>query len=186
MSDVNENNESVNEVEVEDTETVETNDTEVDKDVAGSEDTESTDVDEDTSDDDEDKDWKAESLKWKAMSRKNESSSKENYKRVQELEAEVEGLKKSSPDVESLKQENLSLLKRIVVSEYNLPESAAGRLVGASEEELRADAEELSKLVGGGQKGMKPVRLHGTSSEIPGEVKVGSREAWRELQKNKK
>lgn len=188
MSDVNENNESVNEVEAVDTEKVETTDAGVDKDVAGSEDTVSTDVDENNSDadeDEEDKDWKAEYLKWKAMSRKNESSSKENYRRVQELETEVEGLKNSAPEVENLKQENLSLLKRIVISEYNLPENAANRLVGASEEELRADAEELSKLVGGVQKGMKPVKLHGSSSEIPGEVKVGSREEWRALQKNK-
>lgn len=190
MSEVNENNDGVVEVEEVDTETVDTVDTDNDKDNSDTVEVvdESVDnnadksVDKDSGDEDE-ADFKALFEKWKGLSRKNENSSKENYKRVQELESEVETLKKGSPDVESLKQDNLNLLKRIVVSEYNLPESAANRLVGASEDELRADAEELSKLVGGSQKGMKPVKIHGTDQQPPGEVKVGSRAEWREQMK---
>lgn len=177
MSD--ENNENVNEVETADTEMVEVAETENNSDDAVSQSTENS-TDEDKSDEEEEVDYKAEAEKWKSLSRKNESSSKENYRRVQELETELKTLKESSTDVNSLREENLNLLKRIVASEYKLPVEASNRLIGSTEEELRKDAESLSALFGSSQKGMKPVKLHGTNGDAPGKVKIGSREEWRE------
>lgn len=172
MSD--ENNENVNEVETTDAEKVEVEETENNSDDTDSQTTEN------STDEDKEVDYKAEAEKWKGLSRKNENSSKENYKRVQELETELKTLKESSTDAESLREENLNLLKRIVVAEYKLPVEASNRLIGSTEEELRKDAESLSALFGSSQKGMKPVKLHGTSGDAPGKVKIGSREEWRE------
>lgn len=181
MSD--ENNENVNEVEAADTETVEVEETENNSDDTDSQTTENSADEDKNSDANEEVDYKAEAEKWKGLSRKNENSSKENYKRVQELEAELNTLKENSTDVDSLREENLNLLKRIVVSEFKLPAEASARLIGSTEEELRKDAESLSALFGSSQKGMKPVKLHGTNADAPGNVKVGSREEWRERNK---
>jgi len=109
--------------------------------------------DHDAGDDDagDDTDWHAEALKWKAQSRKHEGRSKENAdaaKRLKELEdankSETQKLaddKAASDKVAASAQGELLRLR--VAMRKGLTEVQAKRLVGDTEEELEADAEEL-------------------------------------------
>jgi membrane protein involved in colicin uptake len=96
-------------------------------------------------------DWKAEAEKWKALSRKHESQAKTNAeaaKRLKELEdaAKSELQKatdgKASADRQAAEQRAEAMRLRVALRK-GLTETQAKRLVGESEEELEADADEL-------------------------------------------
>jgi hypothetical protein len=96
-------------------------------------------------------DWKAEVEKWKAMSRKNEAEAKSLRPAAQKL-AELEEAQKSELDKATARAEaaekkaletELAALRASVALEKGLTPSQAKRLVGASREDLEADADEL-------------------------------------------
>lgn len=96
-------------------------------------------------------DWPAEVEKWKSLSRKNEEQAKANAEAAKRL-AELEESQKSQQ--EKLADSNRSLEERAKKAELDacrmriairkgLTEAQVKRLVGATEEELEADADEL-------------------------------------------
>lgn len=98
-------------------------------------------------------DWEAEASKWKAMARKHEGEAKRNAAAARRL-AESEEADKS--DTEKLVQRaeqaerratdaELRALRMEVAGERGLTHKMASRLVGATREELEADAVELLK-----------------------------------------
>ena len=99
----------------------------------------------------EEVDYKAEADKWKAMSRKHEGEAKANRdaaKRLQDIEeankTETQKLADqaaASDKVAAAAQGELLRLK--VAMRKGLTETQAKRLIGANEEELEADADEL-------------------------------------------
>jgi len=96
-------------------------------------------------------DYKAEAEKWKALSRKNEAEAKALRPAAQKL-AELEESQKSelekaqaradAAEKKALETE-LSAIRASVALEKGLTPSQAKRLVGATREDLEADADEL-------------------------------------------
>lgn len=109
------------------------------------------DVPDDDKPTDDEPDWSVEGPKWKAMSRKHEAQAKSNAdaaKRLKEIEdankSETQKLadeKAASDKVAASAQGELLRLR--VAMRKGLTEVQAKRLVGDTEEELEADAEEL-------------------------------------------
>jgi hypothetical protein len=98
-----------------------------------------------------DVDWKAEAEKWKALSRKNETEVKALRPAAQKLadleEAQKSELEKAQARAEAAEKKaletELTALRASVALEKGLSPSQAKRLVGASREDLEADADEL-------------------------------------------
>lgn len=98
-----------------------------------------------------DVDWKAEAEKWKALSRKHEQQAKANAdaaRRLKDAEdadkTEVQKLTELAAQHEKAAGESRSELMRLrVAMRKGLTEAQAKRLIGATEEELEADADEL-------------------------------------------
>jgi uncharacterized membrane protein YqiK len=105
-------------------------------------------------------DSEAEVAKWKALSRKHEAQAKANAeaaRRLKELEdadkSEVTKLNERTVAAEKLAAEaQRELLRLRVASRKGLTEAQAKRLVGETEEELEADAEELLESFGAPKK----------------------------------
>jgi hypothetical protein len=73
--------------------------------------------------------------------------SKEQERKQAEL-TDIERMKARADELEAeLKEERQGRLRLQVAAEYNLPEALANRLQGESLEELKADAEQLAKLL---------------------------------------
>lgn len=98
-----------------------------------------------------DRDWQAEATKWKALARKHEKAAKENADAARRL-AEIEQSGKS--EQERLAEGRQAAEERAATAEREaarlrvalrkgLTDVQARRLVGDSEEELEADADEL-------------------------------------------
>jgi len=98
-----------------------------------------------------DKDWQAEATKWKALARKHEKAAKENADAARRL-AEIEQTGKS--EQERLAEARQAAEERATSAEREaarlrvairkgLTDVQARRLVGDTEEELEADADEL-------------------------------------------
>ena len=107
--------------------------------------------DDDTPDDQPDKDWQAEATKWKALARKHEKAAKDNAdaaRRLAEIEAsgktEQERLAEArrTADERAVTAERESARLRVALKK-GLTEAQVRRLVGDTEEELEADADEL-------------------------------------------
>ena len=105
----------------------------------------------DAPDDQPDKDWQAEASKWKALARKHEKAAKDNAdaaKRLAEIEesgkTEQERLAEArrSADERAVTAERESARLRVALKK-GLTEAQVRRLVGDTEEELEADADEL-------------------------------------------
>lgn len=103
------------------------------------------------SDEQPDKDWRAEATKWKALARKHEKAAKDNADAARRL-ADIEQSGKS--EQERLAEARRSVEDRAAAAEREsarlrvalkkgLTEAQARRLVGDSEEDLEADADEL-------------------------------------------
>lgn len=96
-------------------------------------------------------DWKAEAEKWKALSRKHEGTAKSNSEAAKRL-AEIEEAQKTAEqkaadkaaeaDMKAAKAEK-ELARLRVAMRKGLTEAQAKRLMGDSEEDLEADADEL-------------------------------------------
>jgi hypothetical protein len=86
---------------------------------------------------------------------------KAKYADYDEIKAENEDLKAKIAENESATLENL---KQKVVTDLKLPPSLAGRLQGATEEELKADGAKLLKELG-------PREPVGGGGQPPGDVK---------------
>lgn len=99
-----------------------------------------------------DKDWRAEAAKWKAMARKHEAAAKKlaDLEDGQKTEAErmAERVKTAEGQRTQLEQENLRLK---VALDKGLTVKQASRLVGSTQEELEADADELRETFAGKQ-----------------------------------
>ena len=106
---------------------------------------------EDALDDQPDRDWQAEAAKWKALARKHEKAAKDNADATRRL-AEIEESGKS--DQERLGEARRAAEDRATAAEREsarlrvalkkgLTETQARRLVGDSEDDLEADADEL-------------------------------------------
>ena len=89
------------------------------------------------------------------------SREKAKYADYDEIKAENEDLKAKIAENESATLENL---KQKVVTDLKLPPSLAGRLQGATEEELKADGAKLLKELG-------PREPVGGGGQPPGDVK---------------
>jgi hypothetical protein len=76
-----------------------------------------------------------------AYKRRDEEARKAKLSEQQQIAEELAQLK---AERDQIHQENL---RRKVASEYGLPESLIGRLIGSDENALRADAEELAALL---------------------------------------
>lgn len=93
------------------------------------------------------KSLKADRDKWKALARKHEKKAKDNAdkaKKFDELEAKgkTDSEKLTASEERTKKAERESLISRIALRK-GLSETQAKRLVGETEEELEADADEL-------------------------------------------
>ena len=97
------------------------------------------------------KDWAAEAEKWKALARKHESAAKTNSdaaKKLAEIEdqgrSELEKLTARAEQAERERAEATARALRLDVAfEKGLTPAQAKRLVGATREELEADADEI-------------------------------------------
>ena len=96
-------------------------------------------------------DWEKEAEKWKALARKHEGSAKSNATAATRL-AEIEAASKSEQEkaadtartaTERADKAERELLRLRVASEKGLTASQAKRLQGDTEDDLRADADEL-------------------------------------------
>ena len=105
----------------------------------------------DASDDRPDRDWQAEATKWKALARKHEKAAKDNADAARRL-AEIEESGKT--EQERLAEARRAADERATTAEREaarlrvalkkgLTEAQVRRLVGDTEEELEADADEL-------------------------------------------
>lgn len=96
-------------------------------------------------------DWKAEAEKWKNLSRKNEDTAKANSAAARKLaeieEANKTEIEKAQARAEAAEKElvksQTEALRAQVALNMKLTPSQAKRLVGATREELEADAAEL-------------------------------------------
>jgi len=116
-------------------------------------------------DDKPDPDPKDEVAKWKAMARKHEQQSKANAKaaeKLKELEdagkSEIEKATAAAAEAHKRAEEaELKAIRLEVAAEKGLTPAQAKRLVGATKEELDADADELLEEFGGpSDDGKKP------------------------------
>lgn len=96
-------------------------------------------------------DWKTEAEKWMALSRKNEEAAKNNSAAAQKL-AELENANKSEIEKATARAEaaekerdaiRVDALRNAVALSKGLTPTQAKRLVGTTQEELEADADEL-------------------------------------------
>jgi len=96
-------------------------------------------------------DWQAEAEKWKANSRKNEDNAKANAAAAKKL-AEIEEANKTEIEKAQARADaaerdlattRIDALRNSVALDKKLTPSQAKRLVGATREELEADADEL-------------------------------------------
>lgn len=113
------------------------------------------------------KDWQAEAEKWKSLSRKNEETAKSNHTKLSELEKQLETFSESAKKLAEIEEKNILLLKQLIVKEKGLPDSALDRLRGATEEELRADGDDLAQLIGNTipvKKNVQPVQKIGSDT----------------------
>lgn len=102
---------------------------------------------------DGDKDWKAEAEKWQGLARKHEGEAnkgKDAIKKLKEIEdADKSELTRAQEAVTKhqtdLATANLELARIRVALRKGLTETQAKRLVGTTEEELEADADEFLK-----------------------------------------
>lgn len=107
------------------------------------------------------KDWKAEAIKWQALARKNEKQAKANADAAAKLK-DLEPLARKAKELEDAGKSDLErltseaqahlaraekaegeLLRLRVAVRKGLTETQAKRLVGATEDELEVDAEDL-------------------------------------------
>lgn len=96
-------------------------------------------------------DYKAETAKWKALARKHENQAKANAdaaRRLKEAEdADKSELQKATDRAQSAERERDEtrgqLLRLEIAAEKGLTPAQAKRLIGATREELEADADEL-------------------------------------------
>ncbi|MBM4414908.1 MAG: hypothetical protein FJ035_01255 [Chloroflexi bacterium] len=105
----------------------------------------------DAPDDQPDKDWQAEAAKWKALARKHEKAAKDNADAARRL-ADIEESGKSeqerfaearrAAEDRAAAAERESARLRVALKK-GLTETQARRLVGDSEDDLEADADEL-------------------------------------------
>ena len=100
------------------------------------------------------KDWEAEAKKWQALSQKMEQRAKGNADAAKELEkfrkaeadraeAEKSEAEKRTAAEKRAEEAELRALRLEVATDKGLPPKLAKRLVGATREELEADADEL-------------------------------------------
>ena len=100
---------------------------------------------------DSETDWKAEADKWKAMSRKHEGTAKQNAeaaKRLSEIEEAQKTAEQKAADKAAITERErdsakIEALRLSVALDKGLTKVQAKRLIGATEEELAADADEL-------------------------------------------
>ena len=105
----------------------------------------------DASDDQPDKDWQAEATKWKALARKHEKAAKDNAdaaKRLAEIEESGKTEQERLAEAHRTANERATAAEREsarlrVALKKGLTEAQVRRLVGDTEEELEADADEL-------------------------------------------
>lgn len=125
-------------------------------------------------------DWKAEAEKWKAMSRKTEQQAKEaaaKAKRLDEIEeAQKSELEKAQARADAAEKKaletELAALRASVALEKGLTPSQAKRLVGASREDLEADADELLADLKASKPGSAPsAEGQGKQGEVVGQTK---------------
>jgi hypothetical protein len=106
------------------------------------------------------KDWQAEAEKWKALARKHEANAKANAGAAAKLatleEADKTEIQKLTDRVtlaeKRAEEAETKALRAEVAGSMGLTAAQAKRLVGSTEEELRADAAELLESFGGGKK----------------------------------
>lgn len=124
-------------------------------------------------------DWKAEAEKWKAMSRKTEQQAKEataKAKRLDEIEeAQKSELEKAQARAEAAEKRaletELAALRAAVALEKGLTPSQAKRLVGASREDLEADADELLADLKNTTRTAPSAEGQGKQGEVVGQTK---------------
>lgn len=88
------------------------------------------------------------SIGWKEHARTWETRAKQNKQQIETLSSEKEQLAQELAEAQSLLfQAETKALKLSIAQEVGLPFDLVPRLVGESEEELRADAEQLRVLV---------------------------------------
>ena len=122
-------------------------------------------------------DWKAEAEKWKAMSRKHEGEAKKGADaraKLTELEqaskSEVERERDAKAAAEGRASEaELRALRLEVAFDKGLTPAQAKRLVGATREELEADADELVAT-------FKPAEDKGSPTIKPKPAQAGRRD----------
>lgn len=107
----------------------------------------------------DDKDWKAEADKWRKLSRQNEATAKQRADALKKYEdankSESERLQEALTTHQSRADKAEAALKRREIAETRAPEHAtaahiravARRLVGDSDDDLEADADELFALL---------------------------------------
>lgn len=93
-------------------------------------------------------DWEAEAKKWQALSKKTEADNKRNAARLTEYEnANKSELEKAQARAEAAEKKatetELAALRASVALDKGLTASQAKRLIGATREDLEADADEL-------------------------------------------
>lgn len=91
------------------------------------------------------KDMQTKMAQFEQAQRQSEEQKMAEQSRWQELAEKRE--KELLEIKESLESERRTALRARIASEYNLPPQLAERLAGATEEELKADAESLAKLI---------------------------------------
>ena len=85
---------------------------------------------------------------WKRKEKELEQLQSKEQERKQAELTDIERMKARADELEAeLKEERQGRLRLQVAAEYNLPEALANRLQGESLEELKADAEQLAKLL---------------------------------------
>ena len=102
-------------------------------------------------------DWEAEAAKWRAMARKHEDQAKANMAAAEKLaqreEADKSELQRATEAMAREKQRadeaELRALRAEIASEKGLGPTLARRLLGATREEIEADADALLEAVKG-------------------------------------
>lgn len=107
----------------------------------------------------DDKDWKADAEKWRRLSRQNEATAKANAAKLQQYEdqgkSEAERLQQAATSNLTRAEKAEAALRSREIAEARAPEHAtvahikavAKRLVGDSDDDLEADADDLFALL---------------------------------------
>lgn len=142
-----------------------------------------------------DVDWKAEAEKWKALSRKNESEVKALRPAAQKLadleESQKSELEKAQARADAAEKKaletELAALRASVALEKGLSPSQAKRLVGASREDLEADADELLADLKNTTRTAPSAEGQGKQGEVVGQTKqITSRDQLKSMTREEK